>query len=83
MHRRQRQPVAVRPGQRHAQHPAGPADEEADQLGGGQLGGDHEIALVLPVGVVDHDHRSAGGDVGDSPVDAAELPGHSSTLPVG
>ena len=56
-------------------HAAGAADDEADQLRRRQLGGEDEVALVLPVRVVDHDHRAAGGDVGDGPVDAAELPG--------
>ena len=38
----------------------------ATQLGGGLLGGEDEVALVLAVLVVDHDHGPAGGDVGDA-----------------
>ena len=53
----------------------------ADQLRGGQLGGEDQIALVLPVLVVDHDDGPARGDLGDRELDGVE-PGFAGLLPV-
>src|SRR5581483_6693967 len=52
--------------------PAGVADHEGDALGGDLLGGDDEVALVLPVGVVDDDDELPPGDGGDRLVDGRE-----------
>ena len=48
-------------------------DHERQQLRGGLLGGEDEVALVLPVLVVDHDHRPSGGDLFDGLLDGGEL----------
>src|SRR5580693_2747746 len=45
--------------------PANVADREREQLGGGLARGEHNVALVLPAGIVNHDDRPARGDVGD------------------
>ena len=42
------------------------------QLGGGQLSGEDQVALVLPVLVVDDDDGPSGGDLGDGEVDGVE-----------
>src|SRR5207244_4297601 len=47
-------------------------DHERHQLGRRELRGEDQIALVLPVLVVDNDHGLAGLDVGDRPLDGVE-----------
>src|SRR5690606_27125994 len=49
VHRRQVEPVAVGGGQRGADVPGRVPDGEVEQFGGGVLGGEDEVALVLPV----------------------------------
>jgi hypothetical protein len=78
VHGRQVQPVALGLGQRHADVAGGPPDHERDQLRRRQFGGEDQVALVLPVGVVDHDDRAAGGDVRQSLLDAGKG-GHATT----
>src|SRR5690606_4206800 len=51
---------------------AGVADGERQQLGGGVLGGEDDVALVLAVGVVGDDDGPAGGDVGDGRFDRVQ-----------
>ena len=48
------------------------AHHEGDDLGGRLLGGDDEVALVLPVLVVDDHDRAARRDVGDGLLDRVE-----------
>ena len=72
VHRRQVEPVAGLAGEPDAHHAGGVADGEAHQFGGGQLGGEDQVALVLPVLVVDDDDRPTGGDLGDGEVDGVE-----------
>src|SRR5690606_25858458 len=72
VHRRQLEPIRVLLGERHADEPGGVADHEREQLGRGHLGGEDQIALVLPVLVVDDDHRPPRGDVRDRLFDSLE-----------
>ncbi len=55
---------------------AGMRGHEVDRLGSRELGRDHEIALVLPVGVVDDDDEAAFADVFDRGLDRREGSGH-------
>src|SRR5205823_1797298 len=48
---------------RQAHDAAAVADHEVDRLGRGPLRGEHEVALVLAVGVVDEDHHPPGAEV--------------------
>ena len=52
-------------GEGHADEPAGVLAHEVDGLGRGELGADGQVALVLPVLVVDDDDELAGPDVFD------------------
>ena len=85
VHRRQVEPVAVGLGQRHADVAGGVPDHEREQLRGGLLGGEDQVALVLPVLVVDHHDRPAGGDVriacSTVPNSSAVTPGHPAAAP--
>jgi hypothetical protein len=68
--------------QGRAQDAAGVADHERDLLRQ-RLGGRHDqIALVLAVGIVDHDHELAAGDRGDRLLHAVQFHGHGDALPV-
>jgi hypothetical protein len=71
-HLLQLQPVHVGGGHRHADQAAALVHGEGDQLRGGQLGGEDDVALVLPVLVVDDDDRTAGGDLGDGQLDPVQ-----------
>ena len=64
-HRRQPQALGVRRGDRHADQPAPVLREEVDLLGRDEVGGEHEVALVLAVFLVDEDHHPARLEVGD------------------
>jgi hypothetical protein len=72
-HRRQVEPVAVGLGEWHADVAGRVADHERDQLGRRHLGREDEVALVLPVLVVDHDDGPAGLDVGYRALDAPDV----------
>ena len=50
-HQRQVQPVELGPGQRDADDAAGVADHEGEQLGGGQAGGEDDVALGESIAV--------------------------------
>ena len=71
-HRRQVEPVGVGLGDRHADVARGVPDHEGHELGGGELGGEDQVALVLAVLVVDHDDRPAVLDRGDGGLDGVE-----------
>ncbi len=72
----QLQPVEVRAGHRGAEQSAAFGHGEGDQFGGGALGGEDEVALVLATLVVDDDDRPAGRDLRDRVLDGVErLPG--------
>ena len=70
----QRDPQLVEPAalDRHADHAARVADHERHGLGRHLLGRDDEVALVLTVGVVDHDHDLAACDGVDGLLDLCE-----------
>ena len=46
---------------------------EIDRFGRGFLGRHNQIALVLTIGVVSHDHNASAGDVAHHIVDRFEL----------
>src|SRR5690606_565978 len=73
VHRGQVEPVAVLTGERHADVAGRVAHHEGDQLGGRLLRREDQVAFVLPVLVVDDDHRAAGSDVGQRALDAVKL----------
>jgi hypothetical protein len=72
VHGRQPKTVRVRLGQGYADVARAVPHGEREQLGGRVLGGEDEVSLVLPVRVVDDDHRLAGGDVRDRLFDRVE-----------
>src|SRR5262249_55217710 len=59
-------------GQRQAHHAAGVPHHEVDRLRGDGLGGDDQVALVLPVFVVHEDDHAAGPQLGERLLDRAE-----------
>ena len=59
-HRRQLEPVGPLVAHRDAHDAAGVADGEGEQLLGGVLGREDQVALVLPVLVVHDEDRTAG-----------------------
>ena len=67
-HLRQVEAVQLGAFQRGADQAAALGHHEGDQFGGGELGGEDQVALVLPVLVVDHHDRAAGRDVRDGPL---------------
>src|SRR4029077_6386738 len=71
-HEGQLELVEAFPFDGHADHAAGVADHERHGLGGGLLGGHDEVALVLPVGVVDDHDQLPAGDRGDGVLDLGE-----------
>ena len=80
VHRRQRRAVrSPAPVSGTQMQPLVQRTKNATSLGRGELGRDDEVALVLPVLVVDHDHRPAGGDVREGALDGGEHRGR--TLP--
>src|SRR5262245_7738125 len=62
-HRAQGELVGALLGQRQADQPACVRGHEVDRLGGRELGGNDEVALVLTVGIVDDDDELALADV--------------------
>ena len=58
-HERQLELVGALGQDRDADHPRGVGEEEGDLLGRRRVGRHDEVALVLAVGVVDHDHHLA------------------------
>ena len=64
-HLRHVQPVEVRAEHRDADQASSVADREGEQVGGGLRRREDDVPFVLPVGVVDHDDRTAPSDVLD------------------
>ena len=82
-HRAQAEARGVLLGDRHADQAAPVAREEVDLVGRDELGGEHEVALVLAVLVVDQDHDPAGPDLPDDLADRADgsgVPAHGPIL---
>src|SRR5699024_5962576 len=74
-HRRQAQAVAFSAGQRRTHETGTVPDEEGHQYGGGLLGGEDQIAIVLAIIVVEHYDPASGRDLGQSGVDGVETRG--------
>ena len=72
LHHRELEPLDLLLGEREADEAAAVRGHEVDGLGGDDLGGHAEVALVLAVLVVDEDDHLAGADVVDGAVDALE-----------
>ena len=68
-HRAQAELVGALLGEAEADQAARVRRHEVDRLGGRELGRDHEVALVLAVGVVDDDDEAALADVLDRLLD--------------
>jgi hypothetical protein len=68
----QADPVAQGAGHGQAEPPAGVPDHEVDGLRGDLLGRDDDVALVLPVLVVDQDDHPPGPELLDGLLDRAE-----------
>ena len=68
-HHRQPQGRHLLLGQGQADEAPPEAGHEVDGLGGDQVGGHGQIALVLPVFIVDHDDHAAGADLGHGFID--------------
>ena len=81
-HRAQAETLRVLLGDRHADQAAAVLGEEIDLLGGDELGGEDEVALVLAVLVVDEDDGLAGADRGDDLGDRADGSGFSAHGPI-
>src|SRR5690606_37672084 len=89
VHRRQLEPVRLRLGQRCTDEAGRVPHHEGDELRGRHLGGEDEVALVLPVLVIDDDDRTSGRDLldrlfdrGERVLPAALAPGHALTAPI-
>ncbi len=69
-----RQPELVEALAQHGQadDPRGVADHEPELLLGDCVGGDDQVAFVLSVGIIDHDHQFAAGDGLDELFDRCE-----------
>ncbi len=80
-HQGQLERVAAVALERETDHAAGVADHEGHRLGRDLLGRHDEVALVLAVGVVDHDHELAPLDGGDRVLDVGE--GHQESCSLG
>src|SRR4051794_25179111 len=57
---------------RHAHEPAGPPQHEVDRLGRNPLGRNGEVALILAIFVVDHEHHLASPNPAQRIVDGGE-----------
>ncbi len=71
-HQRQVELAAARLGQRQADQAAAVLGHEVDRLGGDVFGGQHEVALVLAVLLVDQHDHAAVADVGDDVLDGGK-----------
>jgi len=74
-HLGQVEPVEFGLAHRHADDAAGVTDHEGEELGGGQAGGEDDVALVLTVRVIDDDGGAAGRDIRDGPLDVVQPDG--------
>src|SRR5690606_14067081 len=75
VHRGQVEPVTVFGGHRDAHIPGGVPHHERQQRRGGELGGEDQVAFVLPILVVDHHHRPPGRDLRHGPLDTLDYVG--------
>ena len=64
-HGRQVQALAALARERQADQAAAEARHEVDRLGRDVFGGEHQVAFVLAVFLVDEDHHAAGAQFGD------------------
>jgi hypothetical protein len=64
-HHRQVELLAAFLGQRQADQAAAVFGHEVDGFGSDELGGEHQVALVLAVFLVDQDDHAAGAQLGD------------------
>jgi hypothetical protein len=69
--------LAALGAERQADQAACLLGHEVDRLGRGELRGHHEVALVLAVFAVAHDHGAPGADVGDRVIDGVEWTSHA------
>jgi hypothetical protein len=60
-------------GQGEADQAAGVAGHEVDRVGGGELRGDHQVAFVFAILVIDQDEHAAVAGLLDQLVDAGEV----------
>ncbi len=74
----QLQALAALARQRQADQAARMAGHEVDGRGRDVVGGEHEVAFVLAVFLVDQDHHAAGGQLGDELGDGGD--GHGRGL---
>ncbi len=79
-HRTQLELVAALGREAEADEPAAVGGHERDRLGRDELRRDREVALVLPVGVVDDDDEAARADVLDRLLDRRERGGSVGAL---
>jgi len=84
-HQRQAQVVAAFSGERRHDHTGRVAHDEGDLLGRGELRRHDEVALVLAILVVDHDHDLAAADGRHDVLDRGEgkFAAHACSLVVG
>ena len=78
-HHAQPELVAALAGEAGADQPAAVRRHEVDRLGRAELRGDREVALVLAILVVDHDHEAPGADVIQRTFDGGERGGQEPT----
>ena len=64
-HRRQAKALAALARQRQADQAAAMLGHEVDRLGRHVVGGQHQVAFVFAVFLVDEDHHAASGQLGD------------------
>jgi len=72
LHHRQLEALHLLLGEREADQAAPVLCHEVDRVGGHLLGGEHQVALVLTILVVDEDHHLAMPDVVDGSLHALE-----------
>jgi len=75
-HHREVEPPGHVGQDRHADLAAALANHEVHHLGGGGVGRADEVAFVLAILVVGHDHHLPAGDRGDGGFDGREAGGH-------
>ena len=71
-HGRQAQALAALAGERQADQAAAEARHEVDGFGRDVVGGQHQVAFVLAVFLVDQDDHAAGAHVGDDVFDRGD-----------
>ena len=79
-HQRQSELIHALLRHRQADQPAGMARHEVDRVGRRELGGNHQVALVLAVLVVDQHEHTPGARLFDQVGRAAEIVGKECLL---